>query len=222
MKKLSLSIRVPGLVAYVVKQLNCFFPDDNIITEDTINTIIFEAINRLEQCFQTINLPYYRKDDNPYFNHLHGDHYSSFLYILSRQAYLNGIESVAAKLFLLNKALFGIDAFYAIQLPESFVFVHPIGTILGRANYSNFFVVYQGVTIGANADGVYPAFSEKTILFSNSSIIGDSKIGSNFIIGAKSSLINSIIPDNKVVVGNFPNHNILTNTSNQISNYFYL
>ena len=222
MKKLSLSIRVPTLVTYVTKQLNTFFPDDNIITEDSINTIIFEAINRLEHCFQSINLPYYRKDDSPYFNHLHGDHYSSFLYLLSRQAYLNGIESVAAKIFLLNKALFGIDAFYTIQLPESFVFVHPIGTILGRATYSNFFVVYQGVTIGANADGVYPTFSERTILFSNSSIIGDSKIGSNFIIGAKSSLINSFVPDNKVVVGNYPNHNILTNTSNQISNYFYL
>lgn len=222
MKKLSLSITVPGLVAYVTKQLNCFFPDDNIITEDTINTIIFEAINRLEQCFQTISLPYYRKDDNPYFNHLHGDHYSSFLYLLSRQAYLNGVESVAAKIFLLNKALFGIDAFYTIQLPESFVFVHPIGTILGRATYSNFFVVYQGVTIGANADGVYPAFSERTILFSNSSIIGDSKIGGNFIIGANSSLINSSVPDNKVVVGNYPKHNILTNISNQISNYFYI
>ena len=222
MKKLSLSIRVPSLVAYVTRQLNGFFPDENIITEDTINLIMFESLNRLELCFQTINLPYYRKDDNPYFNHLHGDHYSSFLYLLSRQAYLNGIESVAAKIFLLNKALFGIDAFYTIQLPESFVFVHPIGTILGRATYSNFFVVYQGVTIGANADGAYPAFSERTILFSNSSIIGDSKIGSNFIIGAKSSLINSFVPDNKVVVGNYPKHNILTNTSNQISNYFYL
>ena len=222
MKKLSLSIRVPSLVAYVTRQLNGFFPDDNIITEDTINLIMFESLNRLELCFQTINLPYYRKDDNPYFNHLHGDHYSSFLYLLSRQAYLNGIESVAAKIFLLNKALFGIDAFYTIQLPESFVFVHPIGTILGRATYSNFFVVYQGVSIGANADGVYPAFSERTILFSNSSIIGDSKIGSNFIIGAKSSLINSFVPDNKVVVGNYPKHSILKNTSNQISNYFYL
>jgi serine O-acetyltransferase len=222
MKKLSYSIKVPALVAYVTKQLNYFFPDEDIVTQDIINTIIFEAISRLEQCFQSINLPYYRKDDKPYFNHLHGDHYSSFLYLLSRQAYLSGIESVAAKIFLLNKALFGIDAFYTIQLPESFVFVHPIGTILGRATYSNFFVVYQGVTIGANADGVYPAFSEKTILFSNSSVIGDSKIGSDFIIGAKSSLINTFVPDNKVVVGNYPNHKILTNKSNQISNYFFL
>jgi serine O-acetyltransferase len=222
MKTLSLSIKASSLVTYVTKQLNFFFPDEDIVTEDAINTIIFEAINRLEQCFQSINLPYYRKDGNPFFNHLHGDHYSSFLYLLSRQAYLNGFESVASKIFLLNKALFGIDAFYTIQLPESFVFVHPIGTILGRATYSNFFVVYQGVTIGANANGVYPTFSERTILFSNSSIIGDSKIGSDFIIGAKSSLINSLVPNNKVVVGNYPNHNILTNTSNQITNYFYL
>ena len=222
MKRIILSIKISSLVSYITKQLNCYFPDDDIVDLDDVESIIYDVINRIELCFNTINLPYYRKDGNPYFNHLHGDHYSSFLYLLSRHAYLNGMESLACKVFLLNKALFGIDAFYTIELPESFIFVHPIGTILGRAKYSNYFVVYQGVTIGANSEGTYPSFSEKTILFSNSSVIGNSYIGNNFIIGAKSSIIDSSIADNKIVVGNFPNHRILPNSSNHINKYFFI
>ena len=57
MKKLSLSIKPPSLIDYLIKQLNCFFPDDDIITIHTINVIIGETINRLELCFKTINLP---------------------------------------------------------------------------------------------------------------------------------------------------------------------
>ena len=45
--------------------------------------------------------------------------------------------------FLLNKLLFGIDVFYTVDLPKHYIFVHPIGTILGSgAIYSNYFVVY--------------------------------------------------------------------------------
>lgn len=222
MKNLSLSINEPSLVTYVTKQLNHYFPDDDVVTENTVASVIYDALARVERCFQTIHLPYYLKNENPFFNHLHGDHYAAFLYILSRQAYLSSLEILATKIFLLNKALFGIDAFYTIQLPESFVFVHPLGTILGRATYSNHFVVYQGVTIGANAEGIYPTFSEQTLLFSNSSVIGECQIGKNFVLGAKSSLIDTIVPDNKVLVGNYPNHKILNNASNQIAKYFHL
>jgi serine O-acetyltransferase len=222
MKNLSLSIKETSLVIYVTKQLNHYFPDDEVVSENKVASLVYNALSRIERCFQTINLPYYRKDENPFFNHLHGDHYSAFLYILSRQAYLNGLESLAAKIFLFNKLLFGIDAFYTIQLPESFVFVHPLGTILGRATYSNYFVVYQGVTVGANAKGIYPAFSEQTLLFSNSSVIGECQVGKNFVLGSMSSLIDTIVPDNKVLVGNYPNHKILNNSSNQIEKYFLL
>ena len=144
------------------------------------------------------------------------------MYFFSNEAYLIGDEILASKLFLLNKALFGIDAFYAVKMPEHFLLVHPLGTILGNANYEDFLVVYQGVTIGSTNAGIYPVFSKSTILYSNSSIIGNCHIGTNVVLGANASLVNSNIPANKVVVGNYPNHSILENKNSLISSYFKL
>lgn len=221
MGTLKLSISKDSLLAYTCTQVNLFYPDEKKIEPNSLNSILDESLLKLELCFKTICLPYYKKDGNTYFNHLHGDHYSAFLYLTSRQAFLNNDINLATKLFLLNKALFGIDVFYTVELPESFIFVHPIGTILGRAKYSNFFVVYQGVTVGANENGIYPDFSKKTLLFSNSSVIGNCKTGENFVLGARSTIINSNVTNNKIVVGNYPNIKVSTNSKNIISNYFY-
>lgn len=220
MPALVLSLEDRKISKYLTIQINNIFPDEDIVSEEQIHSIVIEALSKIEYCFKSIKLPYYKKDGLPYFNHLHGDHYSSFLYWTSRIAYLKGFEPIASKLFFLNKMLFGIDAFYGIELPSRFIFVHPIGTILGRGKYAEYFVTYQGVTIGANADSVYPEFSEKTILFSHASLIGSTKTGANLIVGANASLINSIVNDNSVVVGNYPNHKVLENKSNQIYKYF--
>jgi serine O-acetyltransferase len=223
MRELTTSITTSSICEYLTKQLDTFFPDENNINKDSLSEIVNSAINNIEICFSKIVSPYYIKNNNSYFNHLNGDHYSSFLYQVSRSAYLNDKIDIATKTFLLNKLLFGIDVFYTVDLPKHYIFVHPIGTILGSgAIYSNYFVVYQGVTIGSNYEGIYPKFSNKTILFSNSSVIGNSVLGENFILGAKSSIINKDINQNKVVVGNFPNNKILNNENNGIFKYFSL
>tara|TARA_B100000676_G_C18016859_1_gene810168 strand:+ start:785 stop:1459 length:675 start_codon:yes stop_codon:yes gene_type:complete len=222
MRELTTSITNSSICEYLFKQLNTIFPDENKINKNHLSEMINLAINNIEICFSKIVSPYYVNKNKSYFNHLNGDHYSSFLYQVSRNAYINDEMDIATKTFLLNKYLFGIDVFYTVNLPKHYIFVHPIGTILGSgATYSNYFVVYQGVTIGSNNHGIYPKFSNNTILFSNSSVIGNSNIGKNFILGAKSSIINKNINHNKVVIGNFPNNKILENQNNEISKYFY-
>jgi serine O-acetyltransferase len=139
---------------------------------------------------------------------------------VSNEAYLANDEILASKLFLLNKSLFGIDAFYSIKLPEHFLFVHPLGTVIGNADFGDFFVVYQGVTIGSTTEGIYPTFSSSTILYSNSSIIGNCHISENFVLGANATLVNTDISGDKVVIGNYPNFSILENKNKLISNYF--
>lgn len=220
MRKLELSLTQELLTKYICKQLNTFFPDAAIVRKSDIDKSLIEALSKVEIAFSRINLPYYVKAGNSWFNHLHGDHYSAFLYLLSNTLYKNGNENAATKTFLLNKGLFGIDAFYKIELPEHFIFVHPVGTILGRATYSDFLVIYQGVTIGANVEGVYPIFGDDTILYSNSSIIGACKTGSGFILGANSSLVDSVVHQNKVVVGSYPNNRVLENKKQLIKHYF--
>jgi serine O-acetyltransferase len=220
MRKLIVSIPEENLVNLVHNQLNSNFPDHLEVNVVTLKHCVKSSILRIRRCFDPIILKYYSVGNESYFNHLHGDHYSMFLYFVSNEAYRANDEVLAAKLFLLNKSLFGIDAFYSIKLPEHFLFVHPLGTILGNARYEEFLVIYQGVTIGATTSGIYPTFSKQTILYSNSSIIGDCRVGRNFILAANASLVNLNVPANKVVVGNFPSHLVLENKNNLITNYF--
>jgi serine O-acetyltransferase len=222
MRKLNLSISESNLIDLVKSQVSYHFPDQQEIDSKILQNCIKNGIYRIRKCFDAISLKYYGDGGVSFFNHLHGDHYATFLYFISNEAYLADDEILASKLFLLNKSLFGIDAFYSIKLPDHFLFVHPLGTVLGNAHFGDFFVVYQGVTIGSTTQGVYPTFSTSTILYSNSSIIGDCHINDNFVLGANASLVNTSIPMNKVVVGNYPNHSILDNKNSLISNYFKL
>lgn len=215
------SISDKELSRLICNQCNHFFPDGFLIDSNEIYSYIVSVLGKIEHCFSNMSLPYFKKDGMPFFNHLHGDHYCIFLCYLSNVVFQNNCDPrIASKFFLLNKALHGLDAFYEIIYPDIFLVVHPIGTILGRAKYADKFVVYQGVTVGATTHGIYPSFSEKTILYSNSSIIGDCRVGTNFILGAKSSLINCNIESNKLVVGNYPSHRILGNHNDLINKYF--
>lgn len=215
------SISQDALINYVIKQCNLFYPDENPVSYTDIESVISITIDRLAHCFGKIVVPYFKLNGSTYFNHLHGDHYSMFLYILSNSCYTHtNDEATATKLFLLNKALFGIDAFYKIELPEVFLFVHPVGTVLGRGQYGNNFVVYQGVTVGATTDLVCACFGESTILYSNVSVIGNCKIGDNCVFGANTSIVNTDIESNKIIVGNYPAYRTLENKNNLIGHYF--
>lgn len=218
--KLITSISTLELTEYVTSQCNLYFPDNQKIKAADLLNCVKKTLIKIEYCFNFINLPYYNYNNSPFFNHLNGDHYCIFLCYLSRVVFVetNDVD-LASKIFLLNKSLFGIDAYYGIELPDIFMVVHPVGTILGRAKYSNRLVVYQGVTVGATIDGVYPVFSENTILYSNSSIIGKCQIGNNFILGANSTLVNVNIENNKTVVGTFPNNKIIEG-KNIFTHYF--
>ncbi len=220
MRDLELSLSKSSLANYLLKQLQFFYPDGYPLNEKALTHSVSRAIDRLRICFDPIVSKYYFNGNTSIFNHLNGDQYSMFLYFVSNNAYLAGDENLASKIFLLNKTMFGLDVFYSVKLPEHFLLVHPLGSILGNAVYGDYLVVYQGVTIGSTNNGHYPTFSDSTILYSNTSILGNCITGKNFVLGANSSLINTKIEDNKVVLGNYPNNKIINNSNNLISNYF--
>lgn len=220
MKKFESSLTNIQLTDYVYKQLSNFFPDLYKLDLIALRACVSKAIVRIRVSFEPIHLRYYNKGKKSFFNHLHGDHYAAFLYFLSNELYKEGLENFASKLFLLNKALFGIDAYYGLSLPEHFLFVHPLGTILGNADYGDFFVVYQGVTVGSTTKGVYPSFGERTILYSNSSIIGECKVGDDFVLAANASLLNTRVDNCSVIVGNYPLHKIHYNNKRLIKEYY--
>jgi len=174
-----LHIEKEQLNALVTNQLNSFFNDGNLVDEALLEKYQEDTIDRLHNCFSHIKKPYFYENGQPIFNHLHGDHYAMYLYLLCNTIWrLDKNEKLASKVFLLNKSLHGIDAFYSLDLPEIFLFVHPIGTILGHAKYSNYFICYQNCTVGSTAeDRIYPVFEKEVALYSGASVIGKCAIG---------------------------------------------
>jgi len=207
------------LPTYVASQLNLFFPDGGLVL-DGISRALPEVLAKIEASFKHIKSRYYRKNDDVFLNHLNTDHYASFLYLLSNTIYHQGNEVVAEKLFALNKALHGFDAFYAIELPEVFLLVHPVGTVLGNASYSNKLVVYQNVTIGSDINGVYPKFGCGVVLYSGVTVIGNVNTGDNVVFGANSFTKGKDISGSSVVVGQYPQEIIKNGSPEVFSHYF--
>lgn len=205
---IKLSLNEQTLTDYLLTQLNNFFPD-KFEHKAEIALIMPKALERLNNCFAHINRKYYQEktsDNQNYtvFNHLNSDHYASFLYILSNQAWRENAIVLAEKLFYLNKALNSFDCFYSIELPEIFMLVHPVGTVLGHAKYENYLVVYQNVTVGSTLSGQYPTFSEGCVLYSKASIIGDCHLGKNVLVGANAFILNTQVESAHVIVGVHP------------------
>lgn len=148
---------------------------------------------------------------NKYFNGrldpLNGVMYTNYLYWLSHYAYLDGREELAAKVYGLNKMLHGVDLFYAIELPEIWSCEHPLGAVMGRAVYGNRFFFYQGCTVGGNRHNgklSYPVIGDDVMMYSDSKVLGESRIGSNVTLAANTYIINETIPDNSIVFGQSP------------------
>tara|TARA_R110002124_G_scaffold71080_5_gene190470 strand:+ start:52504 stop:53190 length:687 start_codon:yes stop_codon:yes gene_type:complete len=221
---MKMSLTEQELSRYVAMQLSNFFPDQQQHSID-IDDIMNQALQRISYCFGHIHRKYYQSlDDNgksqTLFNHLNSDHYASFLYVLSNQAWRENKITLAEKLFYLNKALNGFDCFYSVELPEIFMLVHPVGTVLGNAKYQDYLVVYQNVTVGSTLAGVYPEFGKGCILYSKASVIGNCNIGENVVFGANSLLINSTVLLNQSVVGQYPRHRLMASQVNVISDIF--
>lgn len=216
---MKLSIEKMALMTYVAKQLALFYPDDADV-KDGLTHIMPTVIARMDHCFSHIHKKYYVDQGQAIFNHLNSDHYAMFLYFVSNEAWRQGFIPIAEKAFLLNKALHGIDAFYSISLPDVFLFVHPVGTVLGNASYANFLVVYQNVTVGADIAGIYPVFGKGCVLYSKSSVIGRCNVGDNVSIAAHAFIRNKEIPDDAVVVGLYPDNQIKKNNRNNQLDFF--
>ena len=133
-----------------------------------------------------------------------------FLYYLSHEIYIHEKSTALCdKLYYLNKIFNSVDLFYAIELPDKFGAEHPLGSVMGRAHYSDGFFFYQGCTVGGthgkNGEIYYPQLGRNVQMFANSSILGKCQIGDNVKIGAGAVVKNEDIPSDSLVFGQSPN-----------------
>jgi serine O-acetyltransferase len=190
---------LPGnsLTDYVKKQLLNFYPDGHelLIDENSIK----QTLKRVEHCFSHVCLKHYFNGRETIFNHLFSDHYVMFVWFLSNEIFrMHGKNSTSNKLYYLNKSLNGIDCMYDTNMPDIFLIFHGVGTMLGKADYSDFFVALHGCTIGSHR-GKYPVLGKGVSLTANSSIIGNCNIGNRVSVSSFTSLFEkNILPDHVV------------------------
>jgi serine O-acetyltransferase len=195
------SLDAQALAAYAAAQVNGLFPDPEPVTPADLAPAVAGALPRLEHCFSHVDNKYFFDGERAVFSHLHGDQYAMWLYLLSNELFRQGgPASACSKLFLLNKALHGVDAFYEVELPSVFLLVHPLGTVLGRGNYADFFVAYQRCGVGSNND-VYPTFGRHVTLRPGSAVLGACTIGDHCQIATESLVLDRDLPAHTLYIG---------------------
>lgn len=170
-------------------QIKNFFPPEN---EAIIPTQIADlAFEKTVACVQT--LKHWSKNG---FDHLVSWQYATYLYFLSRQMFIEKENiDLAARIFLVNKALNSMELFYHIKMPRYFFLSHTPGLVFGQANYGEFSVFHQGCTVGRSGED-RPTLEEGVILYPNSSVIGRCHVRENTVIAPGVQLVNQDTPGN--------------------------
>jgi serine O-acetyltransferase len=215
------SLAPAELTAYLVRQMETFFPDGRVSTA-AVRPHVDRALERIEHCFFHIRRRYYHTEGETRFDHLHTDQYTAFLYFFGNTVHrANGDPSLAAKSYALNKALHGLDLYFAVAMPDIFYFMHPVGTVIGRGTFEDFLCVYQNCSIGADLEAqVHPRFGRGVTMFAGSRVIGDCTVGSNCLIAAGTLILNANVSDNTVSFGQHPNVQSRTTQHDVIEDVF--
>lgn len=193
--------RLLELVSTQVRNNFLIEPDE----QETLARFMDEALERLEVCFAASPNKYYWKDARVFFSPYHSAQYCIFLYLLSNTLHRHNAGGVLAdKLYYLNKLLNALDLFYEVELPAVFFTDHPVGTVLGRAQYGEYFSFAQNCTVGNNK-GHYPVIGSNVSMFSGSMILGNSRVGDFSSIGAGAIVKDQDVPPHTVVFGSSPN-----------------
>ena len=196
-------IKADELVIHQLKNCFCLGEDDEDVLLSDNRRMMKEAEERACKAIEGIGSKYYSGTIDPY----NGVMYVNYLYWLSRICNEEKKVRIADMVYSLNRMLHAVELFYEVKLPEIWSCEHPIGSVMGKAHYGNRFFFYQGCTVGGNRrKGVlsYPVLGENVLMYSNSKILGDSRVGDNVIVAANTYIINQEIPSNVIVFGKSP------------------
>lgn len=214
-----MNISIAKIKEIVLKQLKNYWFE---IDERALNLAMPDAVRAIEENYRGLpNKCYYdgcKAVLSPYMS----VQWMNFLYRLSYILFKNGYENAAGQVYYLNKIMHSNDWFYKIELPTHFLCEHPIGSVLGRAVYGDYFFVYQGTTVGGNRKKgklLYPKIGNNVILYADASVLGDAHIGNNVVVSAGSCIINEDVPDNCIVFGKSPNLEFKIKSESEIKQY---
>ena len=203
---MQIEIPVSQLAVMVVNQITNLFYLDGPSESQLLRLGVVNALPECQYCFERTPNKYYRRDNSVYFNPVHSGQYCIFLYFLAKSvlALKPDARTLADRLYYLNKALNGLDLFYEVQMPRVFLLDHPVGSVLGRALYGEFFSFSQNCTVGNN-HGIYPTLGRNVSMMSGAKIVGKCTVGDNVILAANSFVKDTDIEGCSLVFGSSPN-----------------
>ncbi|MDK3025252.1 hypothetical protein QO239_21885 [Cupriavidus taiwanensis] len=184
-----------SLATYTCEQVDRLIPDGQArAMRPVIERNLDEALARTARCIDAVKM--WKPGA---FNYLHSSQYCQYLYYLANTIWRNERDAQnCTRLFLLNKALNGIDLFYEIEMPEIFFIGHSVGIVLAKATYGNYLVLYQNSTVGKN-HGAAPVIGDGVVMYPNSAIIGRSRVGAGSVIAQGVGVINRDTPGDCLV-----------------------
>lgn len=187
-----------GIYPIIIRQLSSLWPLDGA-EEEALKAVLPECIEKTNRCIG-------KYKNNQRLSILRTTHYCILLHYLREMLTVSHGET-ADKIFALTKTLHGVD-FYSAIFPKHIYFEHPNGSVIGRATLGDCLTVYQGVTIGgsfaAQGELNYPTIGDNVILYANTSVVGNSSIGSCSVLSLGAAVINEPVPPNSIVFGASP------------------
>ena len=179
-----------SLLAYTVAQCAAVVPDGREAAFRAMaDAHLDEALERLHRCINAC-APW-RPDE---FNVLQSSQHAIYLYFLANTIWKRSGETESpTRLFLMNKALNGIDLFYEIAMPQVFYIGHSVGIVLAKAIYGEFLVLYQNSTVGRHKDQI-PVIGQRVVLYPNTAVIGRSVVEDDAVVSQGVSVVNKHVP----------------------------
>jgi len=208
-----------SLLSYIVAQCAATVPDGREASfRAAADAHLDEALERLHGCINAC-APW-RPDE---FNVLQSSQHTIFLYFLANTIWTrSGDTAAATRLFLMNKALNGIDLFYEIAMPPVFYIGHSLGIVLAKATYGNFLVLYQNSTVGRHKDQI-PVIGERVVLYPNTAVIGRSVVEDDAVVSQGVSVVNKHVPKGSMAFAGAPGELVFRpRPDDLLSEYFRL
>ena len=172
-----------------------------------IDKVYDRVMGRLDVCFSHVKNKYYHNNGEAIFNPLHVAQWTMFLYTMGNELSKNGNTDLCDMIYGLSKMASSADIFYGVEMPHIWFFDHPQGSVMGRAEYNDYFTFSQGCTVGNNK-GKFPVFGKHVSMLSNSKVLGNCHIGDHVIFAANTYVIDTDIPSYSIVFGTAPNNTI--------------
>ncbi|HWV54438.1 MAG TPA: hypothetical protein VNZ93_17830 [Pseudorhodoplanes sp.] len=203
------------LADLVCKQLRSTFQlsgdEERLIVE-----LLPGVLARVVHCFERTPNKYYRDDELVKFSPFHSGQYAIFLYFLSRALSLGRQADLADRVYFLNKMLNAVDIYHEVELPSVFFVDHPVGTVLGRARYGEYFSFSQQNTVGNNKS-IYPVIGKNVQMMAGAMILGRCRIGDNVIVSAGCIILDQDVPECAIVFGRSPDLTIVRKDASYFS-----